>query len=68
MLGFCLRWFYRQTGNSRGDKEETQGISTEAMVSPFPQSLLSRPTDLRLLSEVELGIRHLAWAVGFQKP
>ena len=70
MAGFsCLRrWFYRQTGNPRGDKDETQGISTEAVVNPFPQSLLSQPTDLCLWSEVELGIRDLEWGVGFQKP
>ena len=69
-VGFsCLRrWFYRQIGNSKGDKDETQGISTEAMVNPFPQSLLSHPTDLRLLSKVELGTRDLEWGVGFQKP
>ena len=38
------------------------------MVNPFPQSLLSHPTDLRLLSKVELGTRDLEWGVGFQKP
>lgn len=70
MVGFsCLRrWFYTQTGNPRGDKDETQGISTQAVVNPFPQSLLSQPTDLRLRSEVELGIRDLERGVGFQKP
>ena len=59
---------YRQTGNSRGDTDETHGISTEATVNPFPQSLLSHPTDFCLLSEVELGTRDLEWGVGFQKP